>query len=111
MSLNVSGQRRWVLFSVRVAAVSSSVFDTSWDLGLLGGAATIPGRPFHAGIAAGLGYAEAAPGMDGLTVPAEVQLFWRFTSFLGAGLYGFGSINSRDSFGGATLALQIGRLR
>jgi hypothetical protein len=111
LSFNVSGQHQWLLLSVRVAAVSSSVFDTTWDLGLLGGAATKPGRPFHAGIAAGVGYAETAPGTDGLTVPAEVQLFWRFASYVGIGLYGFGSLNSRDSFGGATLALQFGRLR
>jgi hypothetical protein len=109
-SLNVSGQRGSVMLSTRVAGVSQSLDQTNWDIGLLGGIASSPRYPVHGGAAIGLGYAESAPGEGAVTVPAEVQIFWRFSGFAGVGLYAFASLNS-DTFAGATLALQAGRLR
>jgi hypothetical protein len=109
-SLNVSGQRGSVMLSTRVAAVSESLDDTNWDIGLLGGVASSPRYPVHGGAAIGLGYAESAPGEGFVTVPAEVQLFWRFSHFAGVGLYAFASFNT-NTFAGVTLALQAGRLR
>ena len=110
-TFNVSAQRGHLLLSTRVAAVSSSIFDTSWDWGLLAGLASSPGRPIHLGAGLGLGYAEPT-NRDGLfTVPAELQVFWRATRYLGLGLYGFATLNGSNSFGGATLAFQLGRLR
>ena len=44
-------------------------------------------------------------------VPLEAQLFWRPLSFLGLGLYAFANINSKQSFVGCTISLQIGKLR
>jgi hypothetical protein len=46
-----------------------------------------------------------------LGIPLEVQLFWRPLSFLGIGIYGFANINQEESFTGATLNLQLGKLR
>ena len=34
-----------------------------------------------------------------VTVPAELQVFWRPTAVVGLGLYGFATLNSTDSFG------------
>jgi hypothetical protein len=110
-TLNVSAQRGRFLLSSRIAAVSSSIFDTTWDLGLLAGLATSPAGPIHVGAGLGLGYAEPTPSRGVFTVPAELQVFWRATRFLGLGLYGFATFNGTDSFGGATLAFQLGRLR
>lgn len=61
-------------------------------------------------MAAGLGAVETPDGVRGLGVPLEAQLFWRFSTVVGLGLYGFGNLNSEAAFGGATLALQVGRL-
>jgi hypothetical protein len=110
-TVNVSAQKGHLLLSGRVAAVSSSIFDTSWDLGLLAGVASSPRHPIHVGAGLGLGYAEPTTGKGVFTVPAELQVFWRAAAFVGVGLYGFATINNTDSFGGATLALQLGRLR
>ena len=109
-SLSGSLQWRWMLLSGRVAVVSSSVFDNALDAGLLAGFATPPARPWHAGVAAGLGVTEAPDGDRGLGVPLEGQLFWRFSKIVGVGLYGFGHLHSSASFGGETLALQLGSL-
>jgi hypothetical protein len=110
-TFNVSAQRGHLLLSSRIAAVSSSIFDTTWDLGLLAGLASSPAGPIHVGAGLGLGYAEPTPGRGVFTVPGELQVFWRVTRFLGLGLYGFATLNGTDSFGGATLAFQLGRLR
>jgi hypothetical protein len=110
-TVNVSAQRGHLLVSSRVAAVSSSIFDTSWDLGLLAGLASSPGRPIHLGAGLGVGYAEPTASRGVFTVPVELQAFWRATRFVGVGLYGFATLNGTDSFGGAALAFQVGRLR
>lgn len=44
-------------------------------------------------------------------LPLEVQLFFRPTRFLGIGLYGFANLNSEETFVGATISLQFGKLR
>ena len=44
-------------------------------------------------------------------LPIETQLFWRPLRFIGLGLIGFGNINSKKSFYGYALSLQIGILR
>jgi hypothetical protein len=110
-TVNLSAQRGHLLLSSRVAAVSSSIFDTSWDVGLLAGLASSATGPIHVGAGLGIGYAEPTPSNGVFTVPGELQVFWRATGFLGVGLYGFATLNGTDSFGGATLAFQLGRLR
>ena len=101
-SVNLSAQRGRMLLSLRAAGVTSSIFDWSSDIGLLAGLATSPASRFHAGA-----------GPDGIrfTIPAEVQLAWRFAPYVGLALYGFASLNGDDSFGGVTIAVQAGRLR
>lgn len=44
-------------------------------------------------------------------IPIEGQLFWTPYSFLGVGLYGFANINPEESFAGALLGIQMGKLR
>ena len=113
-TLNASGQRGPFLVSLRAAAVSSSIFDWSSDVGLLVGLASAPVHPFHIGAGVGLGSARATLGEEGrswLTVPLELQFAWRFSRYAGVGLYGFASLNGTDTFGGATLGGQLGRLR
>jgi hypothetical protein len=110
-TLNVSAQQGHLLLSTRIAAVTSSIYDASWDWGLLAGVASSRAGPIHVGTALGLGYAEATPSEGVFTVPWELQLFWRPTGFVGVGLYGFATLNGTESFGGATLAFQLGRLR
>jgi hypothetical protein len=43
-------------------------------------------------------------------LPLEVQLFFRPARFLGIGLYGFANLNPEESFVGATISLQLGKL-
>lgn len=109
---NLAGSVRWgsLLLSGRVAAVSSSIFDTAIDVGLLAGVATDPGPKWRAGVAAGLGLVEAPDGRQTLGVPLEAQLFTRLSRFLGIGVYVFSDINTVASFTGASLALQVGWL-
>ena len=109
-SLNVSGQRGSLLLSTRVAAVTESAGETNWDIGVLGGLASSPAYPVHGGVALGLGYAETQPSERRVGVPAELQLFWRFSRVAGVGAYVFGDLGA-DSFYGATLGFQVGRLR
>src|SRR5262245_1907457 len=70
-SLSGSVQRHWLLVSGRVAAVSSSIFDTVIDFGILGGVGSRPDRSWHAGVAAGLGGVEAQDGTHAISVPLE----------------------------------------
>jgi hypothetical protein len=111
-SVNLSAQRGRMLLSLRAAGVTSSIFDWSSDIGLLAGLATSPASRFHAGAALGVGGAHTT-GPDGIrfTIPAEVQLAWRFAPYVGLALYGFAALNGDDSFGGVTIAVQAGRLR
>ncbi len=44
-------------------------------------------------------------------IPIEVQLFWTPASFLGIGIYGFANLNPKESFAGALLCIQLGKLR
>lgn len=117
-SLNGSVQSGWLLLSVRLALAASSITDHSADYGILAGIASSPAHRFHAGAAVGLGHMAVTGGgffsgigQSAMTVPAEVQLSWRFRSWLALGVYGFMSVSRMDTFGGVTLGFQVGRLR
>lgn len=58
-------------------------------------------------------FPEEEPEEIGPTVglPLEAQLFWRPFRFIGIGLYGYANINPEESFAGATLSVQLGKLR
>jgi len=44
-------------------------------------------------------------------LPVDVQFFWRPLSFVGLGLYGFACLNPEESYAGAAICLQLGKLR
>lgn len=44
-------------------------------------------------------------------VPLEIQAFWTPFKYAGLGIIGFGDMNTKKSFGGAMLALQLGLLK
>jgi hypothetical protein len=116
------------LLSVRTAATGEFELlgpaDELWDVGLLYGRATPPGT-FHAALGAGVAVVrgtlrggggfgppereERIPTTVGL--PVELQLFWRPTTILGLGIYGFANANREQSFAGAALSVQLGSLR
>jgi hypothetical protein len=103
-------QYRSVVVSTRLVRASASP-TTGWDLGLLAGLGSSLKYPVHGSIAAGLGRVESGLGQAGVTFPVELQLGWRLGPTVGAGIYAFGSFGGPAEFLGATLALQIGRLR
>ncbi len=82
-----------------------------WDVGVLAGVGTSPRPAVRGSIAAGLGRVESRLDGSGVAVPVELQLTWRITPTLGAGIYTFGSFGGPAEFVGAAFAVQIGRLR
>src|SRR5688572_14040869 len=80
----------------------------NWDVGAL------IGKSYKTGIAMISGSAGVAyvGGSSDPTVglPLESQIFWTPTKYFGIGIYGFGNINTKESFGGALLGLQFGRV-
>ena len=87
------------------------------DVGVLYGRATPPAL-WHAAAAAGIGIARVWRDSAGttrrtghFTVPVEAQVAWRPFQHFGVVLCGFASFNGAQAFGGATLGIQLGRLR
>jgi hypothetical protein len=90
------------------------------DVGVLAGYGVRAGGKWHVYGAAGL-----AQGFDDnsnfLAVPLQAEVSWRPLSFLGIGLMGFASFGTGEgegsgtpdsrSFGGVSLALQLGKVR
>jgi len=117
---SVSVQPRKHIISLRAVLTTDLDEDLS-DIGLLYGRVLVQGR-FHASLGAGLAQAHGSHRRgfwddDGegrkliVGVPFELQLAWRPAKWLGLGVYGFADVNSVQSFGGATLSLQVGNLR
>jgi hypothetical protein len=87
------------------------------DFAVLFGQATKPAA-LHFSAAAGVGIAVIDRDSSGtrmttrhFTVPIEAQLAWRPLRHVGIVACGFMSFNSLERFGGATVGLQLGRLR
>ena len=87
------------------------------DFALLYGRATRPAA-WHSSAAAGVGIVVVERDSAGtrtttrrVTFPVEAQFAWRPLHALGIVVCGFGSFNSRQSFGGVTVGLELGRLR
>jgi len=78
------------------------------EAALLFGYGTRAGGRFHASVATGIGVS-ADDQQSGVGLPFEVQLNWRPTRFLGAGLYGWA--NSAGPAYGVAAAVHLGRLR
>ena len=120
--LNTSYQFGANLISFRIAS-TAGLFDEGFtDYALLYGRATRGAEDRHL-FSAGLGVAL----VDGCTggsvfsdcrgvssvvgLPLELQAFWRPGKVVGLGVYGFANLNQARSFAGATVSLQVGRLR
>lgn len=88
------------------------------DWGVLYGRSTPRGR-LRGSLAAGIGMARvyrggfsaAATTTTHFGVPLETQLFFRVSGVWGLGLYGYGNLNSDQSFWGLSAAVELGRLR
>lgn len=117
---SVSVQPGKHVLSARAILTTDSEEDLA-DLGLLYGRVLSQGR-FHTSLGAGLAraYGSHDSGFwdhDGegrkliIGIPLELQLAWRPGRWIGVGVYGFANLNSVQSFGGATLSLQVGKLR
>jgi hypothetical protein len=80
----------------------------NWDVGALYGRSYKTGFAMISG-SAGIAYVggNANPTVG---IPLESQIFWTPTRYFGIGVYGFGNINTKNSFGGALLGLQFGRV-
>lgn len=79
-----------------------------WDVGALYGRSY---KTQFAMISLGAGLGYVGPSSDGTVgIPLESQIFWTPTEYFGIGVYGFGNLNTKDSFGGALLGIQIGRV-
>lgn len=102
-------QRNRLIYMARIASVGPKRENRIEDLGLLVGLGTRPGT-LHFLAATGLGVAHDQDS-TALAFPVEAQLTWRFSRVVGIGLRGFLSFNRLSSFGGLTVAAQVGRLR
>ena len=130
LTLNATYQSGRHLLSARSAYAGEYNGEALQDYALLYGRAISVDLPrprftarFTASVAAGAGYvnavvvyeAEGSPTIaseygDTVGLALEAQSFVRL-SVVGVGVYGFANVNPEASFLGATLSLQLGRLR
>lgn len=118
-------QYRWLVFSGRLALwddpCDASDCWPNGDVGVLAGYGARAGGRWHF-----YGGAGVASGFDDnssfLAIPLQAEVTWRPLRFLGVGVMGFGSLavagpargtrNAESrSFGGVSLAVQLGKLR
>lgn len=107
------------LISVRSAAVEGIFHDRFWDLALLYGRAG-RWRRGMAGGSIGVAFvdgercslvAACVPVSARISLPGAARAAWHPFPALGVGIYGFLNINSEQTFAGAVLAVELGRLR
>ena len=109
------------LLSLRATTVSVLFDDDFWDVGLLYGRTLLPSRGLVAasGDLALMG-GQRCGGFLGSTcntvrarvgVPVAVRAAWNATRYFGIGIYTFADINGEQSFAGAALTIQLGRVR
>jgi hypothetical protein len=103
-------QYRNVVFSARAASAGLSPTN-AWDVGLLAGLGTSPLPAVSGSIGAGIARQDDTRGHASVALPLELQLTWRLTRWIGAGVYGFGSFGGSNDFLGATFMVRVGRLR
>lgn len=107
------------LVSIRSATVANILDDGFWDVALLYGRAARWSRSLVAvstGVAlmdgercSGLGACTQVAAR--LSVPLAGRVSWQAPPFLGLAVHGFANLNSEQSFAGATLAIEVGRVR
>ena len=92
----------------------SSVVYKMADYGILYGPIWNSSRGyFSAAAGIGLVRAEYGPSLQftrstGVSLPLELQWFWRPTTFFGAGVYAYGSLNTVKQMAGIMLCAQLG---
>jgi len=111
-SLGAGVQLRHLIIVGRVTGNDTRDAKRIEDAGVLVGVATEPFAPFHFSVAAGLSalndhYRHSTTA----GFPVEAQGTWRFTRWTGIGVRAFAVPNEINSYGGISLALQVGRLR
>ena len=87
-----------------------------WDFGALFGLNQRASKGF-ASIATGLAFVGGnniknektnSKTFQTIGLPLELQLFWTPFSKIGFGIYGFGNLNSKESFAGVLISIKIG---
>jgi hypothetical protein len=119
--LGVTGQVGHLVLSARGTNITQILGDDAWDVGLLAGLATKPGR-FHGSVSAGIGAVggqRVSQAFNGPTVtlsqkvslPLAAQVSWRPTKVFGLGLYGSAAVASGQHIWGVGLSVILGDLR
>jgi hypothetical protein len=81
----------------------------SWEIGGLYGRSYKTQYAMISG-SGGVAYVGPSPKMGTVGLPLESQVFWTPTRYFGVGIYVFGNVNTKQSFGGAMLGIQLGRV-
>ena len=121
----LTAQHRWLVLSGRLALwddpCDASDCWPNGDIGMLAGYGAKAGGRWHVYGAAGL-----SSGFDDnasfLAIPLQAEVTWRPLKFIGVGVMGFASIGTGKanqvmpyaesrSFGGVSLAVQLGKVR
>lgn len=111
LNLNIQPQARPLLFTLRYCFTADIDTDIG-DIAFLAGYSSKRPRSLgYVSIAAGIGYVRGSFTDGAFGVPLEVQLFFTPVSFAGIGLQGFANLNKEETFYGALLCLQLGKLR
>jgi hypothetical protein len=108
------------LISLRAAGVAGIIDDEFWDVAAMYGRAHAWRRGLVA-LSTGLAimdgnrcagvFGGCVPVAARIGLPLAARLSLHPLPFLGVGLYGFANLNSEESFGGAVVTVQLGRLR
>jgi hypothetical protein len=107
------------LVSARATGVAGIIDDEFWDFGVLYGR-TYGWSRGRASVSAGLAMMDGqrCAGVFGgcepvnarLSLPLAARVSWHALPFLGLGLYAFANLNGEESFGGAAVTVELGRL-
>jgi hypothetical protein len=96
--------------AVAILVGNDFLWDEIWDLALLyGRVAQRDDGAFSFGLGPAYVGGSVLDDERTLGLALEAQVFVRTSGWLSVGVYGFGNLNGKSSFGGATLALRFGR--
>ena len=102
----------FLLFSLRGIGTAEMMGDDISDVAfLIGYSSKRPQSHGYFSIAIGVSRVAGSAVDETFGIPVEFQLFYTPLSFVGIGLLGFADFNKEETFGGALLCLQFGKLR
>ena len=102
----------FLLFSLRGIVTAEILGDDISDVAfLIGYSSKRPQSHGYFSIAIGVSRVAGSAIDATFGIPIELQLFYTPLSFVGIGLLGFADFNKEETFGGALLCLQFGKLR